>query len=590
MVKKLSLLLVLTLLLSSCAVPDVVAPSFAPVEETPIPTVSPAPTPEFEVTALREGGYAAVARAEEYISLRITDSTRGARIAKLPVGAVVHVLELHERFARVDTADGLRGYVLHEYLAPVAAANFTTIAPALGEATVVCRDFVTLRPEPEVGEEALGLLDPGSLVEVLSADAQGDFVQVYAPDAERTGWVRLDYLTPGRVVVEDAPEEPAPTEQPSEEPTEERTRFAVRCEQYLTLRAEPSTSAQSLLQIPAGEKVTFAGEHEGAFTRVAYDGETGWVLSGYLDCGEAELSIVEPVKEYSYEQMVEDAKALRKRYKHDVKLEVYGESELGRELYALILGDEEAEHHILIQAAMHGREHMTALLAMAQAEALLREGVPENVCLHILPMVNPDGVTISQTAEMTKALREIYGSDKKKGYTQLDEEQYLTLWKANAVGVDLNRNFDAAHRVGIAGGAERNAVSASHYPGKHPENQPESRALADYLRSCDFSATLSYHAYGSTLFYQYGENAEVNAQSKALGKAIRSVTGYDLSGNDDTTGGGFKDYAMDALGIPSVTIEIGTRSCPLPLDEFSAIWLRNREVLPRVCAWVTQGE
>ena len=50
--------------------------------------------------------------------------------------------------------------------------------------------------------------------------------------------------------------------------------------------------------------------------------------------------------------------------------------------------------------------------------------------------------------------------------------------------------------------------------------------------------------------------------------------------------GGYKDWAMLQRRIPSVTIEIGTRTAPLLETEFSNVWFRNRDVLPAVAAWV----
>ena len=91
----LTLLLLLTLLTGCMARPAPSAPTATALPPTPIPTAAPptaTPAPEQpEETGLREGGVCAV-QAEEFISLRISDSTRAARIAKLPAGSLVRVL------------------------------------------------------------------------------------------------------------------------------------------------------------------------------------------------------------------------------------------------------------------------------------------------------------------------------------------------------------------------------------------------------------------------------------------------------------------------------------------------------------------
>ncbi len=65
-------------------------------------------------------------------------------------------------------------------------------------------------------------------------------------------------------------------------------------------------------------------------------------------------------------------------------------------------------------------------------------------------MVNPDGVTISQKgvdgisdAVLKSQLEDCYQQDLVSGNAYSDSRQYFALWKANARGVDLNRNFDA---------------------------------------------------------------------------------------------------------------------------------------------------
>jgi g-D-glutamyl-meso-diaminopimelate peptidase len=104
----------------------------------------------------------------------------------------------------------------------------------------------------------------------------------------------------------------------------------------------------------------------------------------------------------------------------------------------------------------------------------------------------------------------------------------------------------------------------------------------------DFDATISYHAYGSVLYWEYGGDQSVLDASRSLARAVRGVTRYPLAGAGGLDAGGYKDWAMEKRSIPSVTIEIGTRECPLPQDEFHSIWERNRDVLPAIAAWVTE--
>ena len=80
----------------------------------------------------------------------------------------------------------------------------------------------------------------------------------------------------------------------------------------------------------------------------------------------------------------------------------------GRNVYDIVLGNSSSSKNILIQASIHAREYMTAQLVMKQIEYYLANEKTESydgvtysellnsVAFHIIPMVNPDGVTISQ--------------------------------------------------------------------------------------------------------------------------------------------------------------------------------------------------
>ena len=278
---------------------------------------------------------------------------------------------------------------------------------------------------------------------------------------------------------------------------------------------------------------------------------------------------------YTYELMQRDLAALKKKYPDTLQMEVVGRSRQNRAIYAARAGDFEADRHVLIQAGIHGREYMTTLLAMRQLQRLLERGVPEGTLVHILPMTNPDGVTISQKGEATPWLTAVYERDVYFNHTELPLKQYLRAWKANAAGVDINRNFDAQwHRID----GTVDAPSFAYYRGTAPESEPETRALVEYAKKYPFQATISYHATGSEIYYDFGDNDAVNHVGYQLACAVALATGYEIVPDDGTSFGGFKDWAIEKLSIPSLTIEIGKRRTPLPGYEFFSIWNKNKDV------------
>lgn len=60
------------------------------------------------------------------------------------------------------------------------------------------------------------------------------------------------------------------------------TYFVVNCEEWISLRSQPSTSAAALDQIPYGAPVSYIGTAENGFYQVIYNGKTGYALASYL--------------------------------------------------------------------------------------------------------------------------------------------------------------------------------------------------------------------------------------------------------------------------------------------------------------------
>lgn len=503
-----------------------------------------------------------LANVREFLSLRASNSSSATCMEEIGPGESLMLLESVGNFARVITKDGSVGYVMSDYLA-LGGEAFDWPKREKGVHTVVCREYVSLRTEPDVKAERIDTLATYEQVEVLGYENR--FAHVRWGDEE--GYVLAEYLNKGTYQAPSSQEaeEPAQSEQPEQEQESQASTWTASCEEYLTLRSEASLSAESLGRVPAGAKLSVLG-YSGLFAQVRYEGQEGYVLSGYLTSQEDKgLSIVKAQENYGYDQLMEDAEALAERYP-SLHVSSIGQSAEGREIPVLVIGDEGANTQVLLQYAIHGREHMTALLAMAQVEYLLahpeaelgEETVAqtlEDVCLHFVPMLNPDGVCISQEEEAQ--------------------------WKANARGVDLNRNFNAGWES-LDGAKE---PGAERYKGESPESEPETQAIVRYVEERQWDATVSYHAYGSLIYWHYGDDEEVNALSRDLGRAVRSQTGYPLDSGEGVDSGGFKDWAMDELGIPSLTVEVGTRSCPLPEDEFDSIFERNKLVPAAVARW-----
>ncbi len=366
------------------------------------------------------------------------------------------------------------------------------------------------------------------------------------------------------------------------------TLWKIECDSYVNFWKQPS-SGNSWGTIYTGRTVTVLDWDE-LYAYVEYNGNKGYIFAPCLRPLESPeldswVSIVEPVEKYSYEAMCQDLKTLNTLRPWLTELSSIGTSEFGKDIPVLRIGREDAQYHVLLHGAIHAREYMTSWLLMAMAEYWITYGVPgqEDICFHIIPMVNPDGVTLSQTLSYSNEQLQIYYRDYSEEYTEYNYKTYFSRWKANGKGVDLNKNFPA----GWQHIKSRSEPSSESYKGKTAFSAAETIALRDYTLRYDLDATVSYHASGSVLYYEYGAASEVNTRSTELARAVEAVTGYPLRGSADATGAGYKDWAIETLGIPSLTVEIGVEEAPLAQRELYSIFLRNLQVLPAIADWLS---
>ena len=296
---------------------------------------------------------------------------------------------------------------------------------------------------------------------------------------------------------------------------------------------------------------------------------------------------------YSYQKMENDLQLLAGYYPQYMTLDTAGVTTAdGRNLYVIYFGNQNASRQIFICAATHAREYMTAQLVMKQLEyycAHYEDGsyngtayrdIFENTCFVIVPMVNPDGVSISQFGEeglnredLRQNLRAIYELDKNGGYTDEAYDTYLTRWKANGMGVDLNRNYSP----GWESVTDRTAPSSGLYKGTQPGSEAESQALMNIVDGLSNPLlAISYHSYGSLVYWQYGQAEPLWSKNHQLAAHVEALTTYYQAGYSNEAG--FSNWCVNVKGIPSVTIETGLVPTPLPLDQFELLWSQNKEM------------
>ena len=153
-------------------------------------------------------------------------------------------------------------------------------------------------------------------------------------------------------------------------------------------------------------------------------------------------------KKYSYNDMKRDLKKLEKAYGSIFKVDIAGKSLDKRNIYYVTLGNEKAKKTVYVETSVHAREYMNTKFIMNVIEDYCRgydskkyqgkkySKIFNNVKLVIMPMVNPDGVTISQYGP-----KKIRNATLRKNLYKIANGFSFKEWKANARGVDINRNY-----------------------------------------------------------------------------------------------------------------------------------------------------
>ena len=236
---------------------------------------------------------------------------------------------------------------------------------------------------------------------------------------------------------------------------------------------------------------------------------------------------------------------------------IYGKSVEGHPLYAMFIGKEEPPVGIS-QAAIHGREWITALLALHHIERGLKKGG-----FWVLPLANPDGVLLSEIGISTLS------PSRRKELVALNGGYDFSLWKANAEGVDLNVNFDARWGTG-----KKNITfpAPENYIGECPFSAPESSALKEFTEEIRPDLTVSWHTKGEEIYWRFHQPLFDRLRDKKLARIFSRAVDLPLR-EAKHSAGGYRDWCIEKLRIPALTVEIGSDLLPHPI---------TREHLPKL--------
>ena len=258
-----------------------------------------------------------------------------------------------------------------------------------------------------------------------------------------------------------------------------------------------------------------------------------------------------------------------------------GKSVQNRKIYA-VLTKNNSKKWVIITAGIHAREHLSCdflckiikkyAKMMAEKCRIVSKlpGVttksdnflPFNIAF--IPMLNPDGIELCLHG--TKGL----AKQEKQRLISINKSANFSLWKANFNGVDLNNNFPANWHQKFT---KNFAPAPQGFYGEKPLSEPESKALYLFTKKLSPFLTLSYHLKGEEIYYDFFQKGHQKRRDFAIAKIFAKATGYKIKSTQKFSSGGYKDWCVQSLKIPALTIELGS-------DKFAHPYPKNQ--LPKM--------
>ncbi|MCM3639322.1 hypothetical protein M3152_16600 [Sporosarcina luteola] len=290
-----------------------------------------------------------------------------------------------------------------------------------------------------------------------------------------------------------------------------------------------------------------------------------------------------PKQEYTYEKMTKDIQQLAKDYPELVEYKSLGKTAYGRDIWAMKVG--KGDSTLLVTGSHHAREWMSTILTMHLAykyaasyesnqsiQGYNVKEVLDHTTIWFIPMVNPDGVTLQQKG-LSAFPKEIHNQLIKMNNGSRDFKR----WKANAQGVDPNRNYDVDwSRI------QNNSATPSwrNHKGSKPGQIAEVKAVMKLVSEVYPEMLLDYHSSGEILYWDYKIEYKTKQRDRIIANKIAGMTGYKLMFAQNKATGASTDWFIAKFGKPALTPELGkfAGETNLPLSAFDRIWKQNQAV------------
>jgi hypothetical protein len=283
---------------------------------------------------------------------------------------------------------------------------------------------------------------------------------------------------------------------------------------------------------------------------------------------------------HTYDEVMAELLQTEADHTDIAKLYDIGDSIEGREIWALKISDNPAiledEPKVLYTGAHHAREWISVEIPMYLANYLTDNyDIDPNITniidereIWIVPMLNPDGVTYSQT---------VYTMWRKNKRDNNDNG----VFEQSFDGVDLNRNY--GYKWGYDDIGSRPDPRYETYRGTSAFSEPETQAIRDLAQQQDFVFAISFHSYGELILFPWGYVLEDTPDHKIyedIAANMAQFNGYTYGNPKDgviyRTNGDFDDSFYGYKGTLAYTFELGTMFIP-PENQIEDVWLQNKK-------------
>lgn len=288
--------------------------------------------------------------------------------------------------------------------------------------------------------------------------------------------------------------------------------------------------------------------------------------------------IVDTSDTYFLDDIYKDIDTLCEKYSSVLSKLVIGKSVEGRDIVALKVSgkkddifrgiqNSKVKPSVLFVGGIHAREDFSVMLCMKMIDfyccCYYNEDksfddfnvmkIIDNVDMYFVPVVNPDGLNIVHN-----------GLESSSSYEQL-KTMYIwgedhSYWKANANGVDLNKNFDDGNwevRTCVPG---TEVPCSDRFKGYAPNSEPETQALVNFCNENNFSLMVTYHCSGNCTFWaDSGTHGMFNGLDEKIMDELNKNYIYrktKVSMDPKIYGCGFENWFRVKMKRPAFCIEL----------------------------------